>query len=246
MFDAMLEDVRATTHRFTVYADEDASTVDDWFSNHSVKVARRPLPSGGPEPFVAVERNGAFAGVLPLAVLENLLEPPVVRPIRTDELSPAYRALFEVLDETVYRSLDRQELLAVTREIEDRAYRVGEGTLRVGFQRLSIFRNQVPAYSRLAASGVAVHVYGEADWTPPVIPGVTYHASAGRLVGEYWVVAFDGGNDRIQSCALVAREEAAGYNGLWTNDASVVTRIGRRLDAIDADQSTGERDSAPR
>ncbi|WP_082224682.1 DICT sensory domain-containing protein [Halolamina rubra] len=246
MFDSMLADVREINHRFTVYADGEPSAVDDWFANHRVDVVRRPLPPGGPEPFVAVERNGAFAGVLPLAVLENLLEPPVVRPARTDDLSPAYRALFEVLDETVYRSMDRQELLAVTREIEDRAYRMGEGTLRVGFQRLSIFRTQVPAYSRLAASGVAVHVYGVADWTPPAIPGVTYHASAAGPVGEYWVVAFDGGKDRTQSCALVAREEAEGYSGFWTNDAAVVARIGRRLDAIDADQSPTERDSAPR
>lgn len=246
MFDTMLADVREINHRFTVYADDDASAVEDWFSNHRVDVDRRPLPAGGPEPFVAVERNGTFAGVIPLAVLENLLEPPVVRPVGTDGLSPAYRALFEVLDETVYRSMNRRELLAVSREIEDRAYRVGSGSLKVGFQRLSLFRTQVPTYSRLAAAGVAVDVYGEGDWTPPAIPGVTYHASAPGPVGEYWVVAFDGGTERSQSCALVAREEASGYSGFWTNDAAVVDRIGRRLAAGDTDQSPVERDSTLR
>ena len=80
MFDAMLSRVQTTTHRFTVYADSDDSTAEDWFANHSVDVDRQPLPEGGPDPFVSVERRGEFAGVLPLVLIDRLLEPPVVRP----------------------------------------------------------------------------------------------------------------------------------------------------------------------
>lgn len=86
-------------------------------------------------------------------MVERLLSPPIVRPETYEGLSPAYRALFEVLDGTVYTSMARREPLAVSREIEDRAYRVGSGSLDVGFQRLSNYRSQVPAYCRLAATG---------------------------------------------------------------------------------------------
>lgn len=246
MFDSMLASVQQSTHRFTVYADDDAPSVDDWFANHSVAVDRQPLFPGGPDPFVAVERDGEFAGVLPVAVIERLLEPPVVRPQTTDGLSPAYRALFEVLDETVYTSMARRELLAVSREIEDRAGRLGTGSLHVSFQRLSVFRTQLPAYSKLAETGVAIHVYGEDDWMPPAIPGVVYHPESAGSMGEYWVVAFDGGDDPTQSCALVAREEADGYRGFWTNDEEMVARIRRRLETVDPDQSLTEGDSTLR
>ena len=242
----MLSRVQTTTHRFTVYADSDDSTAEDWFANHSVDVDRQPLPEGGPDPFVSVERRGEFAGVLPLVLIDRLLEPPVVRPETIEELSPPYRALFEVLDDTVYRSMDRSELLAVSREIEDRAARSDTGTLHAGFQRLSVFRSQLEFYRQLAAGRVTVHVYGEDDWTPPAIPGVSFHAGSAGLVGEDWVGAFDGGDDPTRSCAVVAHEEADGYRGFWTDDPQIVARIIRRLRAVDADQSLTEGDSASR
>lgn len=226
MFESLLARVQEADHRFTVYAD-DSGAVDGWFANHSVDVERRPLPSPLPGPFLAVERAGEFAGVLPLAIVERLLEPPIVRPESRDDLSPAFAALFEVLDDTVYRSMERRELLAVSREIEDRARRVGGGRLHVGFQRLSAFRPQLPTYRRLAATGVDVHVYGVDDWTTPAIPGVQYHDGDDEL-RRYWVLAFENGG--THSCGLLAREEADGYTGFWTDDPEAVAAIRRGLE----------------
>ncbi|QKY19168.1 histidine kinase [Halolamina sp. CBA1230] len=230
MFESLLARVRKTDHRFTVYANDGAAIVDGWFANHSVDVERRPLPPGVPAPFLTVERDDEFAGVLPLATVERLLEPPIVRPERHDGLSPAYAALFEVLDETVYTSMERRELTAISREIEDRAHRVGTGTLHVGFQRLSVFRTELPEYRRLAATDLDIHVYGIEDWTPPDIPGVSYHACADDQLGRYWALAFDGGEEGAHSCGLLAREEADGYTGFWTDDSATVAAIRRQLE----------------
>ena len=54
--------------------------------------------------------------------------------------------------------LDEADLVsydATTREVEDRAWRTGGGTLDAGFQSLSTFETQVPVYERLVADIVA-------------------------------------------------------------------------------------------
>lgn len=229
MFESLLARVRETDHRFTVYADDSAVTVDGWFATHSVDVDRRPLPSGVPAPFLAVERDGEFAGVLPLETVEQLPEPPMVRPESHGGLSPAYAALFELLDETVYTSMKPRELTAISREIEERARRVGTGTLHVGFQRLPVFRSELPEYQRLAATDLDVHVYGVGEWTPPDIPGVSYHACSDDQLRRHWVLTFDDGG---HTCGLLAREEDDGYTGFWTDDSATVAAIRRRLETV--------------
>ncbi|MFC6785157.1 DICT sensory domain-containing protein [Halobaculum halobium] len=124
----------------------------------------------------------------------------------------------------------RRSLLAVSREIEDRAHRVGTGTLRASFQRFSAFRPQVGVYSYLAAdTDLSVHVHGVDDWDVPPIPGVRYHAVDDELE-RFWVLAFDGG-DEGQACGLVAREDSDGYTGFWTDDAAIVAEIAAAVTA---------------
>ncbi|MFW5911104.1 MAG: DICT sensory domain-containing protein [Halolamina sp.] len=158
MFDSLIARMQETGHRFTVYASSAIPSIDDWFANHTVDVDHRVLPTTGPAPFLVVERDGEFVGAIPLETVERLLEPPIVHPACHEGLSPVYRGLFEVLDNTVYTSMNEAELLDVSREIEDRALRVGFGNLHVSFQRLSLFRPQARIYRQLGASGVAVHV----------------------------------------------------------------------------------------
>ncbi|GAB7093630.1 DICT sensory domain-containing protein [Halolamina litorea] len=234
MFDSLLTSVQRADHRFTVYTDDGSPSVDNWFANHSVDVTLRPLPTGAPEPFVTIERGGEFAGVLSLEAVERLLEPPIDRPETPEDLPPTYQALFEVLDETVYTSIDREEMVAVSEEIEDRAQRTGSGTLHAGFQRLSRFRQRLSTYRRLASTGLEVHVYGVADWDPPAVPGVSYHTTSGGPLARYWVLAFDGGDEPTRSCGLLARQEADGYTGFWTDDPAMVAEIIDRLEAITA------------
>ncbi|WP_324662662.1 DICT sensory domain-containing protein [Haloarcula sediminis] len=221
MFDTVLEEFADADTSFTVYAEADPA-ITSWFETHGVTVESRPLGPSGPEPFLAIEKRGEFAGALPLEAVGDLLAPPLARPGDSADASEGYQVLFEALDETVYRALNRRQLLAVSREIEDRAYRSGTGELRVSFQRFSAFESQLPVYRRLAAdTSVDIHLYGAPDWTPPEIAGITYHEVAGELE-RYWLLAFAGAD---HPCGLLAQEGDDGYTGYWTDDGAFVGAI---------------------
>lgn len=230
MLDSLLRELESGTTRVTVYRRERDTPVDDHFPNRNVDVTYEDLPPTGPDPFVVVERGGEFVGVLGLAELESLVEPPIVRPGDDDGVSEAYRVFFDLLDDTIFAAMDRTTLLAVSREIEDRAYRVGSGTLRVSFQRLSVFRAQADVYRHLAAdTSLDIHVYGVADWDPPAIDGVTYHDDADGALDRYWALAFDGGDDPTQACGLLAEQRGDAYTGFWSDDVGIVANIDRGL-----------------
>ncbi|MXR41596.1 histidine kinase [Halobaculum sp. WSA2] len=225
MFDSLLAGVRRRDHAFTVYRGDEPTDVESLFAAHGVEVDVRSLPPDGPDPFVLIETDGEFVGVIGAAELDGLLEPPIVRPGERDEVSAGYRAVFELFDDTLFSSMRRGALLAVSHEIEDRAYRVGTGALHASFQRFSAFRPQVDAYRHLAAdTDLDVHVYGDDDWDPPAIPGVGYHAVDDDELRRHWVLAFDGG-DGGQPCGLVAVEESDEYTGFWTDDDALVEDI---------------------
>ena len=226
MLDSLLADARSSDHQFVIHSDDPETAAMDWFRNHSVDVNHRPLPEGIPRPFLVVERNGEFVGVIDLAEVDRLLEPPVEPPAPREELSPGHREFFDALADTVFTSISRRELLAVTREIEDRASRVGAGTLHVSFQRLSTFEPQRRLYERMAAeTSLEIHVHGVDDWTPPEIPAIRFHAHQDERLEPYWVLAFDGGPEESQASGLVAKERADGFTGFWTHDEEMVERI---------------------
>jgi hypothetical protein len=228
--DSLLETVGKRDRQLTVYRGEEASDLQERFATQAVHVEVERLPPGGPDPFVVVEADGSFVGAIAEPELDWLLEPPIVRPGEYDDVSEGYRVLFELLDETVFTELTRRQLLAVSREIEDRAYRVGTGTLVAGFQTLSIFESQADVYRHLAAeTALDVHVHGAADWEPPPIPGITYHGDDDHE--RHWALAFDGGPDVTQANGLLARETEDGYDGFWTDDAALVGEILAALEA---------------
>ncbi|MFC4407774.1 DICT sensory domain-containing protein [Haloarchaeobius iranensis] len=231
MLDRILERLTRSDRQFTVYGRDGGTDIEEQFAAHSVTVDCRQLPPDGPDPFVVVEEAGEFVGVLPVTELEWLLTPPVVRPTSPAAVSPGYRVLFEVLDETVFTALNRRQLDAVSKEIEDRARRVGSGRLRASFQQLSTFADQVEWYWTLGEAGLDIHVYGAPDWEPPAIPGVTYHGYGDGSVERYWVLTFDGGSDPSQACGLAARADADSFDGFWTDDAELVEEIEHALRA---------------
>lgn len=160
-------------------------------------------------------------------------------------LSPGYRALFELLDDTVFASLDRRQLLATVRELEDRAWRVGRGTLRVGFQSYAAFRDQEPVYLQLAEeTDLDIHIYvapetltvDRSNWP------VRFHTEPADEIGRYWSFMFDGDGVDENKCALVAEEREAGsYYGFWTYEPSLVDRAIETLTEAEADSSrTGQ------
>jgi DICT domain-containing protein len=139
--------------------------------------------------------------------------------------SPSDYGLREHLDEQTFTSYDPREMLAATREIEDRAWRVGAGSLHAGFQFFSVFEEQVEVYRRLASADLDVHVYAATDVTPPEGDFETYRISDPALI-SVWFVAYDGAGDPDQKCALVAEERAPdSYYGFLTYAPDLVDDV---------------------
>jgi len=220
--DDVLDDERHRHTRFVVYSDDPPTDVEHALASRNATVARRDLPRGCRTDFVVVERDGAFAGALGLAELRHLLTPPVVRPDDPDDAAPGYRALFDVLDDTVFTALTRRSLHVVSREIEERAYRVGRGALHVTFQTERTFAAQRDVYEVLCTeTALDVHLYSPDEWTIPVPAGATYHETTAACA-PYWALAF---RHDEHACGLLAREEPDGFRGVWTDDAETVARI---------------------
>ena len=223
----LIEEVERRHKRITLYGTPEDAELLDRLATRNADRSHRTLPPGGPPAFVVVRDQAGFAGSIGVAELRELLEPPIYRPWDPGFAGAGYRAIYELLDDAVFASLDRRQLLAAAREIEDRAWRVGSGTLRVGFQRLSAMRDQVPVYARLGEdTDLDVHVYGDDDWTPPDVPGTTLHVEGGEEIGSFWFLAFDGGPERANACGLLAEERSPGvFYGFWTYDPALVERL---------------------
>ncbi|SHH52106.1 DICT sensory domain-containing protein [Halobaculum gomorrense] len=234
--DSLLASIERRYHAITVFRTEEPTEIEGLFERHGVAFDVQPIPANGPEPFVLVETDGEFAGVIGVDELEVLVDPSTADLGHREETAAGYRAVFDLLDRTVFTALRRRPLLAVSQEIEDRAYRAGNGTLHASFQTLSTFESQLPVYCHLATeTDLDIHVHGVDDWEPPELPGVTYHAVGADAperdeIGRYWVVTFDGGEGG-QSSGLVAEETADGYTGFWTDDARLVEEITAALAA---------------
>jgi len=233
MFGSLITDQQDREHHCTVYRSGAPPEIERWLATHGVTIESRSLPPGGPTPFIELKVNDEVVGVIGIEAVEGLIEPPIVRPDIGDGTSEGYRVLFEILEKTVVSGMSRREFLAVSREIEDRAFRVGEGTLRVSFQTLSTFKSQTEVYRTLATdTHLEIHIYGVEDWTPPAIDGITYHSKEAERFKSYWSLAYDGGPDSTQACGLVAEELSDGYTGFWTSDSAIVEEIAATLDTV--------------
>lgn len=221
----------------SVYAPPPQPTIVDQFETRTASVTYTPLPEvTDDDGFLVIRDADEFVGSIGLAEAREFLKPPIYRPQEETFVGTTYQALLEILDDTLWHSLDPRQLLATSREIEDRAWRVGAGTLRVGFQQLSLFREQLPLYEQLAKeTEVDIHVYGRADESPPDPDGITIHvvddADEGDLddpgeIGDFWLLAFDGGHENHQACALLAEDKGPNeFSGFWTYDQDLTDEI---------------------
>lgn len=219
----------AERHRVSVvYYRPEPDGFGSRFGTRNVDITYRDLPPGGPDPFVVVRDGERFRGAVSVETLRAFLSPPVPRSQNPDDLSPAYRAVFELLETTVFASLSRRQLLATAREIEDRAYRVGRGTFHVGFQSVAAFDAQRTLYRQLAERtdlDIHVHVVPAPDTDSLRDFPLTVHVDPAADTGRYWFLVFDGDGDDRQKCALVAEQRGPDeFYGTWTYDPSLVDR----------------------
>ena len=224
-FEKYLTTIEDRRKRLTIYS-SDETDVSEYFDGRNVRLETRRLP-GHDQGFAVVHDRDGFVGALDLEIIFELLEPPVPRPWDPSILSEGYQAVFELFENSVFVALDRGQLLSASREIENRAWRVGRGTLLAGFQRTAALERQRRIYEELAGgTALDVHVYVEDDGVDLAEVSVTVHSEADSELGEYWFLAFDGDGDDEHKCALLAEQRRDDeYEGFWTYDPDLVDEL---------------------
>jgi len=209
--------------------DSGGSIADDlaeYFRTQNVRIRTETTSSGRPADVAILSNRESVLSVVTVSTLEELLDG-----VATDRDAPGvadvrYEPVLGHLKETTFTSHDTAQMLYASREIEDRARRVGEGAIHAGFQRLSLLAEQASIYTDLAARGLDVHAYGTPDEPPPDIDGGTIHAVENDEIAETWFVVFDGGGEDLQKSALLAEERDEGsFYGAWTYDPAIVDGI---------------------
>lgn len=134
--------------------------------------------------------------------------------------------LLGYLDETTFSSYDVDQMLAATREMEDRAWRHGRGRLHAGFQRHGALERQADVYADLATRDLDVHVYVVAEGTTVDVGNATVHCEEADEIADTWFVVFDGDGDPERQCALLAQERGdREFYGVWTYDSDLVGEV---------------------
>lgn len=221
-----VERVEGRRRTVVEYSPAGSSVFSERLAVRNADVVHRSLPDAGSGGFVVVRRDGEFRGALPLTSVERALASPGGSARDRDEA--AFQDFMDLFDETVFASYDRGRMLATAREIEDRAWRVGQGTLVAGFQSAAALGERADLYETLGGrDGLDVHVYVAADAADaPDVDRVTVHAEPAPELGDFWVLAFDAGGDDANKCALVGEERTDGeFYGFWTYDPDLVDEI---------------------
>jgi hypothetical protein len=135
--------------------------------------------------------------------------------------------ILDHLEETMFTSYSRGDMVAASREIEDRAWRVGSGELHAGFQTLDVLSGESDTYDLLGEkSDLDVHAYAAAEGDAPDVSHYTVHTGRTAEIRETWFVAYDGGGYDGAKCALLAEERAPDeFYGFWSYDPETVDYI---------------------
>ncbi|MBV0902004.1 DICT sensory domain-containing protein [Haloarcula salina] len=202
------------------------SVVDDLrerFSDRNVRVRAERTESGRPGEFITLSDGDE---VVAAASLDSFTETLSNGDRYITRDSSPYRSILDHMDETMFTSWSIERMVAASREIEDRAWRVGNGSLHAGFQTLSTLQGELDLYERLGETEVSVHAYAVPDIEPPESSAFSLHLERSQEIADSWFVVFDGGGDPRQKCALLAEErEPRQFYGFWTYDESTVDWI---------------------
>ncbi|WP_331232785.1 DICT sensory domain-containing protein [Natronorarus salvus] len=219
----LISGVEEHEQTLTVFNADEATTraLSERFSDRNL-VVRPGTAEGGPETFAALERDGEFVAGTSVATM--LAEDEAFSPAFDPE---SYRPILDELDESVFTSYSMRQMIAASREIEDRAWRIGRGELHSGFQRVSILERTLDVYERLGErEGLSVHGYASPDADPPRQDSFTLHLERASEIERTWFVAYDGGGVDENKCALLAEErEPREFYGFWTYDPETVDYI---------------------
>ena len=229
---ALIDGVEAHEKTLTV-VNPSTGTVEavcEHFSDRNIVVEADEMASG-PDDYMVLSGDDGF---LAAARVDTLIE----------------RRVLDPLDETMFTTYDNRRMLAASREIEDRAWRVGGGTLHAGFQVADNLDAQRETYERLGGlDDLSVHTYVHESGGPPdPFENVRVHVESADEIQRSWFVVFDGAGVDENRCALVAESRENGFYGFWTYDPDTVTYALNHLESTyrrpeDDDRSTSTRNA---
>lgn len=229
--DEIVNSVERSERTLTVFNPADAGTAEPdivealrtTLSDRNVEIRSETTESGRPRNSAVLEMDGIVLATIDIESLESLLETTDTDRLGFD--TDDYDDVLRHLRETTFTSYDRGQMLEATREIEDRAFRVGHGALHAGFQTTDRLADQRERYEELVDRGLAVTVYATPGDDPVTVPGATVSTPETDEIATHWFVAFDGGGEPTQKSALLAEQRSDGFYGCWTYDPDVVDWI---------------------
>ncbi len=197
-----------------------------YFDEQNVLVTEERTVSGRPAGVALLTGDGEVLAATTTDAVVDLLNETASGPGGLGVDDSDYHDLLSHLKETTFTAYDKDEMVMASREIEDRAWRVGEGRLFAGFQYESILLGQARTYETLASGDLDVYAFAAPDGESVDPDGVTTHVDDDPELAESWFVVFDGGPDRAQGSALVAESRGENsYYGFWTYDPRIVSRV---------------------
>lgn len=193
------------------------------FADRNIAVTAREVDHE-PTQFAILRQQDTFVTAVPIDELQTTEEPGEAEDTPPSERG---RGVLDHLEETLFTSYSIKQMYLASREIEDRAWRMGRGELHAGFQTLSVLADQVETYTQLGShSDLSVHTYAAPDDDQPVIPQheeFALHVVDNEEIRKTWFVAYDGGGVAENKCALLAEERGdREFYGFWTYDANTV------------------------
>jgi DICT domain-containing protein len=204
-------------------------TLRDQFHDRNLTVVGDETAAGQPS-FAVLSEADEF---LTAAALEDVLQSPEPAEQEPGFEADAHQPILDHLDETMFTSYDTAQMVAASREIEDRAWRVGTGALHAGFQTLSVLATQMDVYTQLVEKDLDVHAYAAPEGALPEHgTDLTIHVERAEEIRNSWFVVYDGAGVDVNKCALLAEErEPRTFYGFWTYDPDTVDWIVDHLES---------------
>ncbi len=252
----LIAGVEAHEATLTVFNADPAVTesLRDHFADRNVRIVDEQT-AAGPEAYAVLARDGEFVTAVGI---DELLpgaddgattsdgdspggDPPGEGP--TASRKRVGEPILDHLDETMFTTYSHADMVAASREIEDRAWRVGDGELHAGFQTLDVLTGETDTYDLLGEKErLDVHTYAADEGDAPEFEHCTVHTGETAEIRETWFVAYDGGGFDEAKCALLAEERAPGeFYGFWSYDPETVDYI---IDYLSERYGTAATDAA--
>jgi DICT domain-containing protein len=195
----------------------------DYFDTQNVRISSYRTSSGTPGDIAVLSTDDEVLEVISIEALRALVDSVQSGSTAVGVTDEEYNPVLRHLKETTFTSYDTEQMLYASREIEDRARRVGGGTVHAGFQRCSVMADQQTIYTDLTEQGLDVHAYGIPDATEPDLGGGHLYTVDTDEIAKTWFVIFDGAGEATQKSALIAEERNQNsFFGFWTYDAKIV------------------------